>query len=230
MKFIFSSLAVGILMTGCATTGGDNTPKNEPLFFAGFSPQTDGGFVHGGTGLVCPETLLGLPSSRQNEYGNTHTDASCGYSADSTTVATVFLSELNYTFEEIFQSSVASVFQGPLAEGLSVDQDASQSCILGGILAVAADQATALGSETQSGESNEQLESYGFQAAVLSKSDAVSFVQLTEIDGKFLKLRYTLLGVPKEKGLDHCIEGATALKEVYDLTRARNLALSIGKS
>jgi len=218
MKHLIGGIACATLMAGCVSTG--SAVKNEPLFYAGFNSKPDGGFVHGGTGLVCPETLLGLPSNRQDEYGDRNSDASCGYRSGDT-IATIFLSELDYTFDVIFQSSVASVFQGQSRIDNSVDTEASQACTLGGLIIAAA--------KSDEGDNQASSEPYEFQAAVLRSQDVFNYVQLSKVDGKFLKLRYTL---PREAddGLNQCIEGAAALREVYDLTLARLLSSQSGKS
>ncbi len=202
---VLTGLALAVLVSGCATTSSSDSKTNE-VYYSGFSPTTDGGFVHGGTGLVCPPTLLGLLPTAQREYGDQHKDASCGYKRDKI-FATVYLSELNYSFDEMFQSSVASIYQGSFGEGAKVDEEASQACTLSGLLVGASSE-------------NQSQTPYKFQPAVLYSPDFLTMVQLTEIDGKFLKLRYTLKWEPKEHGLDLCMQGSEALREVYDLSTA----------
>lgn len=218
-SIILSGLA--LILSACSTTSpAENAAVNNKLsdvYYSGFSAKADGSFVHGGTGLFCPPSLLELPYDDQHEYGDQHKDASCTYKKDET-VATIYLSELDYEIGEYFQSSVASVFQGPFGEGLEVDQDASQACTLGGLLMAASSSLG--GASGASGSDNRNQNSYGFQPAVLYSPDLLTLIQLTEIDGKFLKLRYTLLEESQAEGLSRCVEASKALRDIYELSFA----------
>lgn len=201
------SVCIGtLLLAGCATTQTSKT-KSQDLVFTGFTPQTNGGQFHGGTGLLCPPTLFGLPIIDQTEYGSQSNDASCSY-RDGNKIATVYLSELNEEFKDVFQGAVSSIFQGPMGDSIEIDEEATQTCRLGGLL---------MGAVSESGDTSP----YVFDAAVLSSPKVITLAQLTELDSKFLKLRYTVLEASKSEGLNACIEGSKALRDVYDSTRAR---------
>jgi len=210
MKVISKLICAAFLLSACATTSPNQGALSDDLYFLGFTPQIEGGFVHGGTGLVCPETLLGLAELDQREYGNDHKDASCSYRQDEK-VATIYLSELDYDFDEVFGSAVASIYQAGLVKNIEHDDDARRSCTLGGLLISAV--------KADSGAAN--TDAYVFDAAVFHNSSLVSILQLTELDGKFLKLRYTIKNADNEERLNYCLEGAKALRGVYDLTQKK---------
>jgi hypothetical protein len=214
MKTIFLACFTPLLLVGCATTQTASS-GSDSLVFTGFSQQTDGGQYHGGTGLLCPPTLLNLPISDQREYGTDATDASCTYQAKDQ-FATIYLSKLNETFQSNFQGSVASIVQGPLGEKAEFDEEVTQTCQLGGLL-------TAAVTPSEEADRAKSSEPYAFETAVFSSSDLVTILQLTELDKKFLKLRYTRLNTPSSERLNSCIEGYAALRSVYNLTRERGL-------
>lgn len=208
LKVLIGVIAASSLAACATVNSADDVSSGSKLsdtYFSGFTPKSDGSYVHGGTGLVCPSSLLKMPYDDQHEYGNQHKDASCTYRQGGN-LATIYLSELNYSFEEIFQSSVASIYQGSFGKALEVDETVSQTCALGGLLVAA------------SAESRDQGV-YKFQPAVLRSSDVLTMVQLSELDGKFLKLRYTLTDETQVEGLSRCLEASKALRDVYDLSR-----------
>ncbi len=211
LKTILGAGLAPIFLAACATT--DTTSSDsKKLTFTGFTKQTDGGQFHGGTGLVCPPTLLGISITDKREYGSDATDASCSYRGDDKFV-TVYLSKLNESFQSNFQGSVSSVMQGSLGETVEFDEEATKTCQLGGLLMAAV--------SPSEGASSDKTDLYPFETAVFSSEKLVTIVQLTEVETKFLKLRYTLLDKPKSEGLNACIEGSKALRDVYNLTQDR---------
>jgi len=210
MKVFSTLICAAFLLSACATTSPNQGAFSDDLYFLGFIPQSEGGFVHGGTGLVCPETLLGLAELDQNEYGDDHKDASCSYGQDGK-VATVHLSELDYDFERVDNDTcIQSINPAGYLINSEHDDSAMMSCILrGNMSANKADSATT------------STDDYVFDAAVFHNSNLVSILQLTELDGKFLKLRYTIKNADNEERLNYCLEGAKALREVYDLTQKK---------
>lgn len=211
-KVIVLACFTPLFLAGCATTQTASS-NSDSLVFTGFSQQTDGGQYHGGTGLLCPPTLMNLPISDQREYGTDATDASCSYQAEDQ-FATIYLSKLNETFQSNFQGSVASILQGPLGETTEFDEVTTQTCQLGGLLSAAV-------MPSEDTDKTNSSEPYAFETAVFSSSDLVTILQLTELDNKFLKLRYTRLNTPPSEGLNSCIEGSAALRSVYNLTLER---------
>lgn len=113
-----------------------------------------------------------------------------------------------FGFNGVFQNAISAIAQGLFGDKIEVDQEASQACQLGGLLMAA-------------GSKSQDKSIYRFDSAVLKTDELVTLVQLTGLNGKFLKLRYTLLDTPSSEGLNACIEGSKALREVYDLTKSR---------
>jgi len=210
-------LAASVLaLGGCATTA------SQPTGPTGFETLADGRVFHPGTGLICPAQLLGGAIEATREYGNMGLDAACGYEQPEGAL-TVYLSQFNETFEDYFAGSARAVLSGSFKEGLTINEDASQSCLLGGLLLAAADL-------DESAKASSQV--YRFDTVMFSTEGKQSLLSMTEIDGKFLKLRYSYVAPVSEfqtvsdtpdapdEDLLFCLEGAEALYTVYQATAA----------
>lgn len=216
MKYLIPLLLAPVFLAACATTGADDRPTSS----TGFEKLNDGRVYHPGTKLICPSSLLGSPIDSHNEFGDLGRDAACGYAVENGAL-TVFLSDLDYSFNEFFGDSARSVLLGPLGEDLEVNEKASQACVLGGLLTAAVD-----------GDSGESAASgvYKFDTVMFSGNGKKSLLSMTEIDGKFLKLRRTDFGKAdsfqtvsyvddkSDTDLDFCLNGAAALRKVYTAT------------
>jgi len=216
---MFRNLIIGaamcVILSACASSGVTEpvtSQSNKVTSSLGFVEIENDSLLHGGTGLVCPSALMDLPRISKNEYGNEHKDASCGYKEGDKT-ATIYLSDLPYSFEDGFEGAVAAIRQFP-PEGQKIehDDDTRSACLLGGLVIAAADSESGGGNST----------SYQLEAAVFNGDSVTTLVQMSELDKKQLKLRYTIQNTNQEAALDHCLQGAKALREVYNLSGAYN--------
>lgn len=214
---IIVGTAMSVVISACASSGvtepiTNQSKTNKVVSSLGFVEIENESLLHGGTGLVCPSALMDLPRISKKEYGNEHKDASCGYKQGDKT-ATIFLSDLPYSFEEAFAGAVAAIQQFPPGgQKIEHDDNARSACLLGGLLISA--------TEPESGRANSAP--YRLEAAVFNGDTVTTLVQMSELDKKKLKLRYTVQNSNHEAALDHCLQGAKALREVYNLSGAHN--------
>lgn len=216
MRYLIPLLLAPVFLVACATTDTDKRSTSS----TGFEKLNDGRVYHPGTKLVCPSSLLGSPIDSHKEFGNLGRDAACGYAVENGAL-TIFLSDLDYSFKEIFGDSARSVLLGPLGEDLEVNEKATQACVLGGLLTAAV-----------TGDSGKSADAgvYKFDTVMFSGNGKKFLLSMTEIDGKFFKLRHTDFGKAdsfqtvsyvndkSDSDLDFCLNGAAALRTVYTAT------------
>lgn len=137
---ILGFVVIGLMASGCASTGADNTTtlKRGNSEFV----QMSGGFgeVHKYSGLQCPNVLDDMQFEKSHMYNPEGTDVSCGWlqGADRRYVTIYATRRPNAKFKDDWKQTLAVVNQVETPRGLSYDSEKSTSCTLAGLINVAA--------------------------------------------------------------------------------------------
>jgi len=203
------------LLTACASTPTSKTSSNGNKEFVA---QKNGAKFQSVTGLYCPGAALGNLLTKTNKYNDSATDVSCTYDSKGG-LTTIYLSAFpNLTLSDYFQSSVNAIGQGSFKDAVTYDEDLSNSCmaqsqIMSGLAQIFT------GSEKEdntitidlSGESGEMP----YKVAVFGGQDISSYLAVSPVDDKYMKIRHTMETSSKDCDAVHGL--------------MRDLVVSVGK-
>ncbi|MEP1231607.1 MAG: hypothetical protein ABJG88_13115 [Litorimonas sp.] len=199
----FSSI---LFLSACATTGGPSSNSAGAIgsksidrtdLSTEFVQLENGGKYHPRTGLLCPPVIGGMTLERDNKYGTNGNNVSCGHSGEGRELTTYLYPAEGFDFRADFQGAAQAITQARPEQKFVHDPDFSQVCTLQGLLlqALVVDEGHVEGDARANFKDDNVKDSnaYTYETAIFTNDTLLTALTLHEVDGQFLKLRYTEL-------------------------------------
>jgi len=193
-------LACCVTLSACATAGQGNVePKtsyqvtDRKALSPEFISLENGSKYQARTGLLCPPIIAGMTLEDTYTYRADGTDVSCSFLGENQEL-TIYLYPMDdYEFNFIFDDAMRAILQSKQSQGFRHDPQASQICTLQGLLlaAVISEDATSGGGIGVSASGDKEGTPYTYETGILTSDELFTALALHEVDGQFLKLRYT---------------------------------------
>ncbi len=211
------------LLAACASTSSTNPDNSSSSKRAKseFSLQMNGAQYQSVTGLYCPGEVMGGKLKSTRVYDDKATDVSCGYKGAGTT--TVYLTKApEESFSNYFQASMAAIPQGSIGDRVEYKKDATDNCMIQNQLMSSFGELLAGGnkSNTINIDMSGETGNMPYKIGVFGGDTTRSYVAVSPVDDKYMKIRYTIDSTFSEEQAD---EDCRALH-----TLMRDLVASVG--
>lgn len=208
-----------IILTACATTQSPET-KNKDVQTTGkisefdgqrdFYDLKDGGKYQTVTGLHCPASAMDGTIESTKVYAEDGSDVSCFYRGGPG-MTTVYLTEApNYALDEYFDIAKAAVTQGSFKDRVEFQEKATESCmietqLMSGLMGLLGGMGEDKKDNTITIDMSGNGGAMPFKVAVFGSDALSSYVAVSPIDDKFMKIRYTTQqGISEERYTKDC--------------------------